>query len=47
MRDFPRAPERMFLRGQTICVQGVAKLYRRSPQIEVRLWDPGLRLLTF
>lgn len=46
-RNFPRAPERMFGRGQTVCVQGVAEMYRGSPEIEVSLWDPASRLLSF
>ena len=46
-RNFPRAPERMFPRGQTVCVQGLAEMYRGSPQIEVSLWDPASRLLSF
>jgi DNA/RNA endonuclease YhcR with UshA esterase domain len=45
--NFPRAPERMFRRGMTICVQGVATQYRGVPQIEVALWDPRDRLLSF
>ncbi|MGI8708456.1 MAG: hypothetical protein ACR2LG_09685 [Actinomycetota bacterium] len=46
-RNFPRAPERMFRRGQTICVQGVAEMYRGSPEIEVSLWDPASHMLSF
>ena len=45
--NFPRAPERMFRRGMTICVQGIATQYRGVPQIEVALWDPEDRLLSF
>jgi DNA/RNA endonuclease YhcR with UshA esterase domain len=45
--NFPRAPERMFRRGMTICVQGIATQYRGVPQIEVALWDPKGRLLSF
>jgi hypothetical protein len=45
--NFPRAPERMFRRGTTICVQGIATQYRGVPQIEVALWDPAARLLSF
>jgi hypothetical protein len=46
-RNFPRAPDRMFRRGQTICVQGVAEMYGGAPEIEVSLWDFGSRLLSF
>jgi len=37
----------MFKIGQVICVQGVARMYRGSPEIEVALWDPADRLLSF
>jgi hypothetical protein len=45
--NFPRAPERMFRRGMAVCAQGVPSLYRGVPQIEVALWDPVERLLSF
>ena len=45
--NFPRPPERMFRRGTLICVQGVPRLYRGVPQIEVALWDAESRLLSF
>lgn len=45
--NFPRAPERMFRRGMTVCAQGVVSSYRGVPQIEVGIWDPVERLLSF
>ena len=44
--NFPAAPDRMFRRGQTICVQGVAYMYRGVPQIKAGLWDGTGRLLS-
>ena len=45
--NFPRAPERMFKRGQVICAQGAPTTYRGVPQLEVALWDAESRLLSF
>jgi hypothetical protein len=45
--NFPRAPEQMFRAGTTICAQGVVKRYRGVAEIEVALWDPQDRLLSF
>lgn len=45
--NFPQAPERMFKRGQVVCAQGMATIYRGAPQIEVGLWDAESRLLSF
>lgn len=45
--NFPRAPERMFRRGSTICVQGFVSRHRGAAQIEVALWDAKDRLLSF
>jgi len=45
--NFPRAPERMFPRGQAICAQGITDTYGGARQIEVALWDPASRLLSF
>jgi hypothetical protein len=45
--NFPRAPERMFGPGQTICAQGRVTLYRGVSEIEVALWDAQGRLLSF
>jgi DNA/RNA endonuclease YhcR with UshA esterase domain len=44
--NFLEAPERMFKRGQIVCAQGVATLYRGVPQLELGLWDSDSRLLT-
>jgi DNA/RNA endonuclease YhcR with UshA esterase domain len=44
--NFPRAPERMFRRGATICAQGMVELYRGVPQLQVSTWDQAGRLLT-
>jgi hypothetical protein len=44
--NFPAAPERMFRRGQTVCVQGVASMYRGVPQISAGIWDSTGRLLS-
>ncbi len=45
--NFPRAPERMFRRGQLVCAQGFVSWYRGVAQIEVALWDAEGRLLSF
>jgi len=45
--NFPRAPERMFRRGQIICAQGVPSLYRGVTQIVVGVWDADSRLVSF
>jgi hypothetical protein len=45
--NFPYAPERMFARGRTICAQGFVSRYDGVPQIEVALYDPVDRLLSF
>lgn len=44
--NFPAAPERMFRSGQTVCVQGVASMYRGVPQIAAGIWDSAGRLLS-
>lgn len=44
--NFPFAPER-YLRGRTVCAQGVVRLYRGLPQIEVAVWDRSQTLLSF
>jgi hypothetical protein len=45
--NFPRAPERMFRRGMIVCAQGIPSLFRGVPQIEIAVWDPQDRLLSF
>lgn len=45
--NFPLAPERMFRPGQTVCAQGFVTWYRGVAQIEVSVWDPTDRLLSF
>jgi DNA/RNA endonuclease YhcR with UshA esterase domain len=37
----------MFRAGTLICVQGIVSTYRGVAQIEVGLWDPQDRLLSF
>jgi len=45
--NFPQPPEQMFRRGRLICAQGAPSLYRGTVQIEVGVWDPESRLLSF
>jgi hypothetical protein len=45
--NFPAPPERMFRRGTVVCAQGRVARYKGAAEIEVSLWDPASRLVTF
>ena len=45
--NFPRAPERMFIRGVLVCAQGVVSTYGNAAEIEVGVWNARARMLSF